>query len=235
MTVRVLDANNNLVTTDGTTKVTLAIGDEPGWRHAYRRRPGDRVGRVATFSGLSINKTGTGYTLAASDTTGGGAPHPYTSATSSTFDITHGAADHLAFTTNPTGSYTADDTISVTVRVQDVFDNTVTTGAAATASISLALSGGNTSTLLGTNPKSAVAGSATFSDLHVRVVGTGYKLTASSTPSFTAADSSLFNITPGAATHLSFGQQPTNTVGGQDADTGGNRQGARRVQQCCHE
>ena len=104
MTVRVLDANDNLVTTDSTTKVTLAIGSEPGWRHADRRRSVTVSGGVATFSGLSINKTGTGYTLAASDTTGGGGGHPYTAATSSAFNITPGAATKLAFGVQPSNT-----------------------------------------------------------------------------------------------------------------------------------
>ena len=82
MTVRVLDANDNMVTTDSTTKVTLAIGTNPGGGTLTGDGQVTVSGGIATFSGLSINKTGTGYTLAASDTTGGGGGHPYTVATS---------------------------------------------------------------------------------------------------------------------------------------------------------
>src|SRR5205814_6484561 len=51
-------------------------------------------GDVATFSNLSIDRAGTGYTLAA--TSAG-----LTGATSTTFNITVGPAAKLAFTTQP--------------------------------------------------------------------------------------------------------------------------------------
>ena len=47
-------------------------------------------GGIATFSNLSINKVGIGYTLTASDGGLGGA-------TSTAFNITPAAADHLGF------------------------------------------------------------------------------------------------------------------------------------------
>src|SRR5947207_10735058 len=56
-----------------------------------------RSSGVATFSNLSINKTGTGYTLAASDGS-------LTGTTSSAFNITPATADHLAFGTQPTNT-----------------------------------------------------------------------------------------------------------------------------------
>jgi len=83
ITVRIEDANGNLVTGDSTTGVTLAIANNAG--------PGGvlsgtavqtAVGGVATFSGLSINLTGTGYTLGATSSP------VLTPATSSAFNIT---------------------------------------------------------------------------------------------------------------------------------------------------
>src|SRR5207244_11622246 len=55
------------------------------------------IGGVATFYDLSLNKTGTGYTLTASGS--GFAP-----VTSAPFDITPGAATQLAFTAQPTNT-----------------------------------------------------------------------------------------------------------------------------------
>jgi hypothetical protein len=52
------------------------------------------VAGVATFSNLSINSAGTGYTLTASAAT-------LTSATSSAFNVTAGAAAKLGFTVPP--------------------------------------------------------------------------------------------------------------------------------------
>ena len=76
MTVRVLDAYNNLVTTDNSTKVTLTIGTNPSSGTLSGGGQTTASSGVATFSGLSIDKFGNGYTLVASDTTGGGGIHP---------------------------------------------------------------------------------------------------------------------------------------------------------------
>jgi hypothetical protein len=67
--------------------------------------------------------------------------------------------------------------------------------------------------LSGTTTVAATAGVATFADLSVDSVGTGYTLTASSAG---LADdvSAAFDITAGAATQLAFTVEPTNTVAG---------------------
>ena len=59
------DANGNLVTTD-TSSVTIAIGTNPGSGTLGGTLTVAAVNGVATFSNLSINKAGTGYTLTAS-------------------------------------------------------------------------------------------------------------------------------------------------------------------------
>src|SRR5207302_908074 len=130
-----------------------------------------------------------------------------TSADSSLFDITPGAATHLAFSTQPAAYYSADATKIGRASCRESVNNLVTDS---TRSINLSLSGGNTSTLGGTTPQSAVAGVVTFADLNVHTVGSAYKLAAagSGLPALTSADSSLFDITPGAATHLAFSTQP---------------------------
>ena len=69
-------------------------------------------------------------------------------------------------------------------------------------------------TLTGGSAVTVVAGVATFPGLSINKVGTGYTLTAASTPTYTAAASAAFNITPGAATQLAFVQGPSNTVAG---------------------
>src|SRR5207247_1618789 len=74
---------------------------------------------VATFSTLSINKTGVGYTLAVS---GGGL-----GATSGSFDVTPAGATRLVFTIQP-GNATAGAAIAPAVQVtaQDAEGNTAT-------------------------------------------------------------------------------------------------------------
>src|SRR5438477_366249 len=96
--VTVQDAGGNTVTTD-TSTVTVAIQNNAG--------PGGvlsgtltkaAVAGVADFSAnsLKIDKTGTGYTLSATDGI-------LTSATSAVFDISPGPAAKLAFSSQPSG------------------------------------------------------------------------------------------------------------------------------------
>src|SRR3989442_2534887 len=63
----------------------------------------------------------------------------------------------------------------------------------------------------GTTTVTAVNGVASFSTLTLDKTGTSYWLTVSAT-GLSATTSSLFAITPGAATHLVFGTQPSTTV-----------------------
>ncbi|MEY2568683.1 MAG: hypothetical protein QOE35_3212, partial [Actinomycetota bacterium] len=216
VTVAVQDAFNNTVTSgpDAARTIGLTLGGGSVGATLGGTTSKAAVGGVATFTGLSVRTVGIGYTLTAAET---GTPY-LTDATSSAFNITPGAADHLAFTTQPSASYSADDTITVVVSVQDAFNNTVTSGPNAARTIGLTLGGGSVgATLGGTASKAAVGGVATFNDLNVHKVGSGYTLTAAETgtPELTNATSSAFNITPAAAHHLAFGVQPTNTTAGQ--------------------
>ncbi len=207
MTVAVEDSSGNVETGDNSTQVTLAIGTNPGIGTLTGGAAATVSSGIANFSGLSINKVGTGYTLTASSTP------TYTPATSSTFNITPGLATTLAFMQQPTN--TAVNTSiapAVAVAIEDA-DGNVETGDNSTQ-VSLAI---------GTNPGSGTltggaatvsSGVATFSILSINKVGTGYTLTASSTPTYTPATSSAFNISPGSATQLAFIQGPSNAQAG---------------------
>ena len=118
VTVRVLDASNNVVTGDNATKVTLAIGTNPGGGTLSGTLERTAASGVATFSGLSIDKAGTGYTLAATDTTGGGGIHPLTGNTSSTFNITPGAAHHIDLSSS-TADLASGSTRTLTATIKD--------------------------------------------------------------------------------------------------------------------
>jgi hypothetical protein len=72
---------------------------------------------VATFSDLSIDRVGTGYTLGASSGT-------LTGATSGAFDVTPAALHH--FRIDSIGGQTSNLPFNVTVTAQDQYDNTVT-------------------------------------------------------------------------------------------------------------
>src|SRR5207248_2155595 len=127
------------------------------------------VNGVATFSNLSIDKAGAGYTLAASIGTLAGA-------TSSAFTITAGAATHLAFLQHPTAAAAAQAlSPAVTAQVLDAGNNLVSS----TATVSLALgSNPGGGSLSGTTAVAAVNGIATFSNLALDKAGAGYTLAA---------------------------------------------------------
>src|SRR5207244_2520911 len=162
------------------------------------------VNGVATFSTLSIDKVGTGYTFAASATGPNGT-------TSTAFNITPGAASHLVFSVQPTTT-TAGSLITPAVQVtaQDAQGNTAT---GSTRNITVA-TGANPGggTLARTATVAAVSGVATFSVLSIYKTVTGYTLGASS--GGLTGTSSAFNITAGNATQLVFAVQPTTTVAG---------------------
>src|SRR5262249_36122000 len=142
---------------------------------------------VATFNGLSINKTGTGYTLKAMSGT-------LTGATSNAFNITPGKADHLAFGTQPSNAVVGSAiTPAVKVQILDANNNLVTTDNSDAVTLTLATNPSG-ATLNGTNPVTVSAGVATFSNLSVSLAGTGFRLGATS-GTLTGATSASFNVT----------------------------------------
>src|SRR5205823_5732999 len=135
------DAGGN--TASGFTgNITVAIGTNPSTGTLSGTKTVAAVAGVATFSGLSIDKAGTGYTLTA---TGAG------STTSTAFNITAGTATALVFTVEPTNTVAgAAITTVVEVTAQDGDGNTATGFT------------GNITVAIGTNPSSGtLAGTLT--------------------------------------------------------------------------
>jgi MYXO-CTERM domain-containing protein len=161
---------------------------------------------VATFTGISLDKVGTGYTLVASGAS-------LVSATSSEFDITPAAASQLVFATQPL-SAVAGSFLSPAVRVEarDAFDN-VDTAFDGDITVAIATDPGG-ATLSGTLVVAATAGVVSYADLSLDKVGTGYTLSASAS-GMTSVTSAPFNITPAAATRVAFFVQPVSTPAGQ--------------------
>src|SRR5205823_4464250 len=194
------DASGNTAT-GFTGNITVAIGKNPSSGTLKGTLTHAAVSGVATFSGLSIDKVGTGYTLTA---TGAG------STTSAAFNITAGTATQLVFNVQPSTT-TAGTAITPAVEVtaQDAGGNTAT---GFTGSITVAIGTNPSSgTLAGTLTHAAVSGVATFSGLSIDKGGTGYTLTATGAGSTT---STAFNITAGSATQLVFSVQPSTTTAG---------------------
>ncbi len=201
--VEVLDNLSNTATSF-TGKVAVKIGTNPGGGTLSGVDTVTAVAGVATFSNLSINKAGTGYTLVAS------APSAVSlgTATSVPFTINPGPATTLGFAVQPSTT-TAGAAIApaVQVTIQDAQSNVVTSF---TGTITLAIgtnpSGG---TLSGTTTASAVAGVGTFPNVSIDKPGSGYTFTASA-GSLGATTSTPFTIDP----KLSFTVQPSTTTAG---------------------
>lgn len=202
--VAVQDANGATVVT-ATDSVTLTLGN-PGTASLSGTRKVAAVNGVATFSDLSVNTAGSGYTLIAS------APSR-TSATSSAFTVAPvGTPARFSFSVQPSNSVSGQP-IAPAVKVQ-VLDENGALVTSSTQQITLSVQDGTP--LSGTFVVSASAGEATFSNVVVNKAGTGYRLVASATgTSITSATSNTFNVTAAGATKLGFSQNPTHTVTGQ--------------------
>jgi hypothetical protein len=186
--VTVEDANGDKVPTD-TSSVTLAIGTNPGAGTLSGTKTVSAVAGVANFGGLSINATGAGYTLTATDGS-------LTSAASSPFSINcptltmTPAAGALAGGTTGLGY---SQTFAATNGIGS-YTYAVTSGALPTG---LALSSGG---VLSGTPTAAAAYSfmVTATDTDGCTVGHAYSVTISC-PTITVAPGSLPNFVLNAA------------------------------------
>jgi len=178
--VNVLDAYGNL-TSNTSTRVLLALGANPGGATLSGTAALNTTGGVATFSTLSFDKVGTGYTLSA---TAAGLP----SVTSAAFNVLPGPDTQLAFVTQPSNGNATNPLAAVTVAVLDAFGNTT----ASTAAVTVATGSGPAGKLSGTLTKNAVAGVATFGDLVFSAAGQ-YTLSATTT-GLTGTTSTPFTI-----------------------------------------
>ncbi|HEX4481848.1 MAG TPA: S8 family serine peptidase, partial [Rudaea sp.] len=171
------------------TYATLAIGTNPGGGTLTGGGMTALTAGAATFSGLHIDKAGTGYTLVATSTPTG------LMSSSNAFNITAGTATHLAFLVQPSNVQAGKPvTPTVQVAVEDASGNVVST---ASASITLRKTTCNTVVPTGGGPVSTVGGVASFPNLTLNTVANAVVLQASVTSGFSAITSSPFNVTGG--------------------------------------
>jgi hypothetical protein len=183
--VEVQDQYNNL-TTSFSGAVTLAIKSGTGTAGATLNGTTtvNAINGLATFSGLSIVRTGQNYRLTA--TSAG-----LTIADSLVFDI---IASRLVFSVSPSNAMVG--TPFPTQPIVRAEDASGALDATFNGAITLAIKSGTGTpgaTLGGTTTINAVNGLATFTNISVGRVGTGYRLTATS-GALTSADSNTFNI-----------------------------------------
>ena len=203
LTIKVEDGFGDVVTSYNGS-VTISLGSNPSGGTLGGTLTVTAVDGIATFSGLTLNKVGSGYTLKAS---GGSFT---TTATTSGIAVTPAAATHLVVTTEPPSSVTAGTSFGLKITAEDAYGNVA---ASFTGSVAIALSsnpGG--STLGGTLTAKASAGVASFSGLTLNKVGSGYTLKVSSGSLTTTATTSGIAVTPAAATHLVVTTEPPSNV-----------------------
>jgi hypothetical protein len=208
VTVAVEDKFANVVTS-GSLFVNMAVRSGPGSFDGNSTLQTVVGNGVATFSNLVLDIAGS-YTLSA--TSGS-----LTASTSTSSIVSATTASQLAFVNPPTNG-TAGLVLNpaITVDVEDTFGNLVTGDS---STIALVLGGGSAgATLGGTSQVAAINGVGTFSDLSVDTAGKQYTLSASD-GGLTGATSAPFTI-GGAATHLAFIQQASDSVAGATIDAG---------------
>jgi MYXO-CTERM domain-containing protein len=203
--VTLLDAFGNMAAS-ATDSVTIALGNNPRNGTLSGTRTVSAINGVATFSDLSINRKGEGYTLVASS----GA---LTGATSAAFDITPGRGPKLVISTVPSQVTAGEALPSIDVELQDEFGNAFSDSA---ASVALSL-GDNTAggQLFGRTTVVVSNGVARFDSIVLRKAGNGYTLVASA-QGFESATSTAFSVSPAAAANyaLTF---PASVTAGQEA------------------
>jgi hypothetical protein len=202
--VDVRDANGNLVT-GATNPVTIAIANNAGGGTLTGTKTVNAVAGVATFSGLSLDRVGVGYTLQATAT-------GLSSATSTSFNITVAALNKVVFTTQPVNMIAGAPFTAVVVTAQDTFGNTATSF---TGNVTLAFGShpGGTTSLGGTTAVTAVAGVATFANLAPLTVTGLYTLVASAS-GVSPDHSTSFTVSAAPPAALVFLQEPTGGFAG---------------------
>ena len=169
--------------------ITLTLATNPGDATLGGTLQIGATNGIATFSDLTLNEIGDGYTILAAAT-------GLSSATTAGVDVTAPPATHLVLATPPPGELTAGTGFGLVVNAEDdqgLIDPTYK------STVTIALAGGPTGASLGgTVTVTANQGVATFSGLTLDTAGTGYTLQLSSGSLAGVASDSIL-VDPGAA------------------------------------
>ena len=184
LTVTAEDSSGNPISSFNGT-VTVALGSNPGAATLGGTLTTTASNGVATFSGLTLNKAASSYTLY---TSGGGFGWGVTN----TFSVTPAAATQLVVTQQPPSTVKVNTGFGFQASIEDQYGNVVTTAA---NSVSVALANNPTGAKLGgTLSVNASQGVATFSGLTINKTGSGYTLGVTSS-GLTAAVTTAINVT----------------------------------------
>jgi hypothetical protein len=203
--VRITDASGNTVTSS-TVNVVASIASGSGTLSGTTTVAA--VNGVATFTNLVLSGTAGNFTLSFT-------PTSLTAATSNSFALSFGTASKAMITNQPAGAVNGVVlTTQPVIKVTDASGNTATTS---TVSVVASIASGS-GTLSGTTTVAAVNGVATFTDLVLS--GTAGNFTLAFTPtSLTAASSSSFALSVGAASKVMITTQPAGAFNGIEFST----------------
>lgn len=201
LTITAEDAFGNVATSFGST-VSLTLATNPGGSTLGGQLSVSAVSGVATFSGVTLNKSGIGYTLKA---TGGS----LTAGVSNSLNVTAAAATRLIVTAQPPVKVTAGTKFALKLTALDPLGN-VDTGFTGKVSVALATNPGG-SKLGGTLLVSASNGVATFAGLTLNKAGKGYILKATS-GTLTGTNTASLSVTAAAAAKLVVTTQPPTSI-----------------------
>ncbi len=160
------------------------------------------VNGVATFSGLMLTKSDSGYVLQVS--TSGVPP-----ATSSELTVTPAAASDLVMTTEPPASVRVGAPFGIAVTAEDAYGN-VNTSFTGIATAALTSNPGG-ATLGGTLTQPFQSGVARFNNLTLNASAEGYVLQVTSS-SLVPATTSAIDVTLASSDQLVIANQPPSTV-----------------------
>jgi hypothetical protein len=184
----------------GTVTVSIASPSSPGNLDGTLTATFDRG--VATFSDLSIDRAGAGYSLGLSAA-------GLDSVTSSSFTVGPAAPALLAIASQPPPSVTAGAAFGLTVLIEDRFGNAEDSYDGV---VGIALAGGPAGAVLaGLQTAMAHGGIADFPGLTIDRAGTGYTIAATGA-GLSSATTSAFDVTSAALTQLVLTSQPPDTV-----------------------
>ncbi len=212
VTIKAEDASGN-VDLGFTSAVTLNVASNPGGGTLGGTLTVNAVNGVATFSGLTLNKVGSGYTLQAASA---GLPVVVTNAIA----VIAATATQLVVTSQPPANVTVGAGIGMVVAAEDSFGNVDPTfnGKVAVALANHPVGG----KLAGTLTATASNGVAVLTGLTLNKLGTGFTMKVTS-PSLSTATTTGINV----VTSLDKGRVVHGS--GQSATVGTSCSGALQV------
>ena len=173
------------VATDFGGPVTASLADDPSKGSLSGQVTADAVNGIATFSGLTLNRAGGGYTVEA--VSGG-----FASSVSTAITVAAAPPSRLVITAGPNGSVDAGRPFLIGVVAVDAFGN-VASGFDGTVTAGLD-SNRRRSPLRGTLSARADGGQASISDATLTKTGKSYAITITSN-GLTPAATSVFSVT----------------------------------------